>query len=150
MMSGTLTGGSPFAADSWLAEKKIGKKKKREKISLYNSQGILFLQNYLPCPLHWHCLKKTQLFFFCFCFCNISLALFFNRTMNFMGLSTGLTAYEELPRNTRRLFCSLPHVSERSQNNNRVIKMTFTHSLIIIYLFFPFCAVMRAIYFMPH
>lgn len=133
--------------------KKNKKKKKREK-KIPKQQPRYSAPSKLPplspSPALSIVLKKYNNFFFSFASCNIFLVLFFNRIMNFMGLSTGLTAYEELPKNTLRLFCSLPHVSERSQNNNRAIKMTFTHSLIIIYLFFPFCAVMRAIYFMPH
>lgn len=121
----------------WLMQKQKTKGKRKKKIP-WTIAKVSF-SFYLPCPLHWHCLKKTKLFFFFFPSCNIFLVLFFNRIMNFTGLSTGLTAYEELPRNTLGLFCSLPHVSERSQNNNRAIKMTFTHSLIIIYLFSLLC-----------
>lgn len=121
----------------WLmtCRKKKEKRKKEKKNPCTIAKVFCSFKTTSLVPFTGIALKNTTFFFFFFS-CNISLALFFNRTMNFMGLSTGLTAYEELPRNTRRLFCSLPHVSERSQNNNRVIKMTFTHSLIIIYLFF--------------
>lgn len=117
------------------------KRNRREKIS--QTKALLPLWAYLPCSLHqhWSLLSKehNKTYFF-LCHAAFSWSYFVSKIMNFMGLShsplTGLTAYEELPRNMLGLFCSLPHVSEGSQNNNRAIKMTFTHSLIIIFLFF--------------
>lgn len=88
--------------------KKKQKGKKRERKKNPRTIAKVFSPSKLcpwsPSPALFMVLKKHSnfiyLYIYFFASCNIFLVLFFNRIMNFMGLSTGLTAYEELPRNT--------------------------------------------------
>lgn len=129
---------------------------KKKMTSSYNRKGILPLWNYFLCILHQHCsllFKKPQQNIY-YLMQHFPVLIFSVKSWISWGfpysLFTGLTAYEELPRNMLRLFCSLPHVSERSQGNNRAIKKTLTQSLIIIFLFFFHSEMSRELFISCH